>query len=118
MKAIYDDLGGAEGLRTAVSIMYARVTTDPELAQWFADIDMDRLRVHQRAFLVAAFGGPQLFGGRSLAQAHAHLAITDVAFDRIVATLMTALADLGVPNEAIAGVGRRLEETRADIVRA
>ncbi|MDL9979166.1 group I truncated hemoglobin [Microbacterium sp. ASV49] len=117
MNEIYDELGGADGLRTAVSVMYGRVTTDDELAHWFADIDVDRLKAHQRAFLAAAFGGPQLFGGRALAQAHSDLEITDAAFDRIVGTLMTALADLGVSNEAVIAVGQRLETTRADIVR-
>ncbi|GAA1787199.1 group I truncated hemoglobin [Agromyces lapidis] len=118
MHAIYDELGGSDGVRTAVAVMYHRVVADPELAPWFEGIDVDRLQAHQRAFLAAAFGGPQVFSGRSIGEAHHGMAITDAAFDRVVASLMTALADLGVAKEAVGAVGERLEDLRADIVTA
>jgi hemoglobin len=118
MPDIYDELGGNDGVRTAVTVFYQRVVADPELGHWFEGVDLDRLKAHQRAFLGAAFGGPQLFAGRSLADAHAPLGITDAAFDRIVETLMTSLADLGTAKEAVDAVGQRLELVRADIVSA
>ncbi|WP_394553016.1 group 1 truncated hemoglobin [Agromyces sp. MMS24-JH15] len=116
MTEIYDRLGGPDGVRTAVSVFYQRVTADPELAPWFEGIDLDRLQAHQRAFLAAAFGGPRVFSGRTLSEAHAGLEITDAAFDRIVETLMTSLADLGVDAQAVVAVGERLEEVRGEIV--
>jgi hemoglobin len=118
MTELYDEVGGPDGVRTAVSVLYRRVVADEELGPWFRDVDLDRLRSHQRAFLSAAFGGPQVFSGRSLAAAHDGLEITDAAFDRIVQTLLTSLADLGVRHEAIARVGERLELARADVVTA
>lgn len=118
MPGIYDDIGGNDGVRTAVTVFYQRVVADPELGRWFEGVDLERLKAHQRAFLGAAFGGPALFGGRGLAEAHAGLEITDAAFDRLVGTLMTALADLGVDKEAVDVVGRRLEEARAEVVTA
>ena len=116
MHAIYDELGGSDGVRTAVTVMYHRVVADPELAPWFDGVDTERLKAHQRAFLAAAFGGPQVFTGRSVGAAHEGLAITDDAFDRVVASLMTALADLGVAKEAVNTVGERLEGMRGEIV--
>jgi hemoglobin len=118
MHEIYDELGGNDGVRTAVAVLYNRITVDPELAPWFAGIDVDRLKSHQRAFLAAAFGGPQVFSGRSAGEAHQGMDITDAAFDRVVSTLMTTLADLGVANEAVVVVGARLEDLRGDIVTA
>lgn len=118
MSALYDDIGGADGVRTAVSVMYNRITADPELAPWFDGIPMDRLRAHQRAFLAAAFGGPAIFTGRSAQAAHEGMAITDDAFDRVVSSLLTALADLGVAHATVHEVGRRLEELRRDVVTA
>jgi hemoglobin len=115
---IYDQLGGPDGVRTAVTVFYNRVTVDPVLGKWFKDVDLDRLKAHQRAFLTAAFGGPQVFSGRGLREAHAHLEITDAAFDIMVSTLLTSLADLGVPTHAVTAVGERLEGARADIVTA
>ncbi|KRE21003.1 group 1 truncated hemoglobin [Agromyces sp. Soil535] len=118
MTEIYDQLGGPDGLRTAVTVFYNRITADEELGPWFEGVDLDRLKAHQRAFLTAAFGGPQVFSGRGLREAHADLAITDAAFDGMVTTLLRSLADLGVPKEAVGAVGERLEGARADIVTA
>lgn len=118
MPEVYDELGGIDGVRTAVTVLYRRVLADPELAPWFDGVDLERLKSHQRAFLGAAFGGPLVFGGRGVAEAHSTMAITDAAFERIVETLLTALGDLGVAHEAIARVGARIEDLRADIVTA
>lgn len=118
MTEIYDQLGGPDGVRTAVTVFYNRVTADPELGPYFAGIDLERLKAHQRAFLTAAFGGPQLFSGRGLRDAHADLQITDAAFDTMVSTLLTSLADLGVAKHAVGAVGERLEGVRDEVVSA
>lgn len=118
MPEVYDELGGIDGVRTAVTVLYRRMLADPELAPWFDGIDLERLKAHQRAFLAAAFGGPRVFGGRHVAEAHAGMAITDAAFERVVETLLTALGDLGVAKDAISTVGARIEDLRADIVTA
>lgn len=118
MREMYAELGGADGVRTAVAVLYRRVTTDPELAHWFEGVNLERLQAHQRAFLAAAFGGPSAFGGRDLVTAHAEMGITDAAFERIVTTLLTALADLGVARPAISTVAERLEGLRSSIVTA
>ncbi len=113
---LYDEIGGAAMLRTAVTLFYRRVLADSTLAPWFADVDMTRLRAHQQAFLTAALGGPDLFNGRDMADAHAGRRITGAAFDRLVSHLAEALRDLGAAPAAVAGVGRRLEALRASIV--
>ncbi len=118
MPEMYDELGGVDGVRAAVTMLYARALADQELAPWFEGVDLERLKAHQRAFLAAAFGGPRTFDGRGLAEAHAGMRITDAAFERIVQTLLTALADLGVATEAVHRVGARLEDLRGDIVTA
>lgn len=118
INSIYEELGGVDGVRTAVTIMYRRVLDDPALAPWFDGVDLDRLQAHQRAFLAAAFGGPQVFSGLDAATAHRDLAITDDAFTRVASSLLTALADLGVAKEAITAVGERLETLRPAVVTA
>ncbi len=118
MAEVYEQLGGPDGVRTAVTVFYNRIIADEQLGRWFEGIDLDRLKAHQRAFLTAAFGGPQVFSGRGLREAHADLAITDAAFDAMVSTLLTSLADLGVAKEAVTAVGERLEGARAEVVTA
>jgi hemoglobin len=114
--SVYDEVGGAPAVKAAVTVFYDRVTADPDLAQWFENVDLTRLKAHQRAFLAAALGGPELFSGRSLADAHANLAITPEAFDAVVEHLATSLHDLGVADDVIDRVRVRLDGLRSEVV--
>jgi len=116
MGALFNEIGDAATLRTAVNLLYQRVLADPELAPWFAGVDMPRLRAHQLAFLAGALGGPNLFNGRDVATAHAGLKITDEAFDALIGHLATALRDLGSAPPAVDRLVRRLETWRTAVV--
>ncbi len=114
--SLYDDIGGAPAIRTAVTVFYHRVTADEALAPWFAAVDLDRLMAHQRAFLTVALGGPDLFSGRSMSGAHAGLAITDDAFDAVTEHLAYALLDVGLAHAQVAEVVAGLQPLRAQVV--
>ncbi|GIG92198.1 group I truncated hemoglobin [Plantactinospora endophytica] len=114
--SIYDRIGGAESVRAAVEEFYSRVLADPELKPFFAGVELDRLKSHQRAFIAAALGGPEIYAGRDMTAAHAGLDITDGAFDAVVAHLAGTLADLGVSGEDIAEIATALTPLRSQVV--
>jgi len=114
--SLYERVGGEEAVKPAVALFYQRVLDDPELSGFFDGVDMSRLRAHQRAFVTAALGGPELFVGRSLRNAHAGLRIDNRAFDAVVDHLVCALRDLGVDDETAAEVAEQLEPMRSEIV--
>src|SRR5258706_13459296 len=105
---LYEEIGGTAVLKTAVAVLYQRMLADPAVAPWFSDIDMERLRSHQHAFLTTALGGPDVFTGRNLADAHAGLHVSVEAFDRMTDHLTGVLRDLGVATAAVAEVSERL----------
>jgi hemoglobin len=113
---IYDSIGGAPAVRAAVDDFYARVLADRRLAPFFARTDLQRLKAHQRAFIAAAIGGPEVFAGRDMTAAHAGLGIGDADFDAVVAHLAGTLIALGVPDDTISQIGRALTPLRDDIV--
>ncbi|MEV4754856.1 group 1 truncated hemoglobin [Micromonospora sp. NPDC049559] len=115
--SIYDAIGGAPAVAAAVDDFYVRVLGDPGLAPYFEGVDLPRLKAHQRAFIAAAIGGPELYAGRDMRAAHTGLDITDAAFDSVVGHLVGTLTGLGVPEETIAQIGGALAPLRADIVR-
>ena len=81
--SIYDAIGGGPAVRAAVDDFYARVLADPQLAPFFTGVDLKHLKAHQRAFIAATIGGPEIYQGRDMAAAHAGLAITDSDFDAV-----------------------------------
>lgn len=116
--SIYDAIGGAPAVGAAVDRFYVRVLADPRLAGFFTGVDLHRLKTHQRAFIAAALGGPDIFSGRDMAAAHAGLDITDAHFDAVVDHLVATLTELGVPDEQITRIGATLAPLRHQIVPA
>ncbi len=116
--SIYDSIGGAAAVRAAVDDFYDRVLADPELAPFFDGTDLQRLKAHQRSFIAAAIGGPEIFAGRDMASAHAGLGVTHAQFDAVVAHLVDTLTGLGVPRDIIGQIGAALTPLRASIVAA
>jgi hemoglobin len=116
--SIYDTIGGADAVHAAVDGFYERVLADPGLAPYFTQTDMRKLKAHQRSFIAAAIGGPEVFAGRDMATAHAGLGITDAQFDAVVSHLVDTLASLSVPPDVIAQVGAVLAPLRGAVVAA
>lgn len=118
LSSIFDAIGGRDAVTAAVDLFYAKVLADPHLAPYFTGTDLDRLRAHQRSFLTAALGGPQAYDGRSMAEAHDGLAITDAAFDRVALHLSSTLTDLGVDDETVGAIVGQVAGLRGDVVEA
>ena len=114
--SIYDSIGGAPAVRAAVDDFYARVLADRRLAPFFARTDLERLKTHQRAFIAAAIGGPEIFAGRDMALAHAGLGIGDGDFDAVVTHLAGTLTELGAPEDTIGQIASALAPLRDEIV--
>ena len=93
---IYEELGGAEAVSAAVDLFYRRVLSDRLLSPYFEGVDTAHLRAHQRAFMTAAFDGPQAYSGASMTAAHAGRGITKSAFGLVVGHLVATLKELGV----------------------
>ena len=114
----YDSIGGAPAIRAAVDDFYARILADRQLAAFFTGTDLRRLKAHQRAFIAAAIGGPEVFSGRDMASAHAGLDIGDGDFDAVIGHLAGTLTGLGVPQDTIGQIAGALAPLRDDIVTA
>lgn len=108
MTSLYERLGGAPAIEAAVDIFYGKVLADERLKHFFVNIDLARLRQHQKSFLTLAFGGPAAYSGRSLRAAHQGLVeqmgLNEGHFDAVVENLAATLQGLGVPPDLIGEV--------------
>ena len=73
MSSIYEQVGGAAAVEKAVDIFYRKMLVDDRVASYFDDVDMDRQRAKQMAFLTMVLGGPNNYAGQDMRRAHAHL---------------------------------------------
>jgi hemoglobin len=114
--SLYEEPGGRAAIAAVVKEFYARVLADAALAPMFAGVDLDRLRRHQAAFLIAALGGPNEYRGRGMRQPTAGLNITAAQFGAVAGHLADALAACGVPALTIATVIGQVAELQGDEV--
>lgn len=114
--SIYEAIGGEPALVAVVDDFYARVLNDPQLASFFAGANMPKLKGRQVEFFAAALGGPDVYQGASMKDAHTGRGITRADFDKVAFHLTGALAAAGVPGETIAQIGAAITPLAEDIV--
>lgn len=119
MTGLYDRIGGADAVKAAVDVFYAKVLADPRIAHFFDGVDMDKQRVKQRSFLIMAFGGPNTYTGADMRRGHAALVargLNDSHFDAVVENLAATLKELGVGDAEIGEVAVIADSVRDDVL--
>jgi hemoglobin len=116
--SIYDTIGGEEALVLVVDDFYKRVLADPELAGYFAGANMIRLKGRQVAFFAQALGGPALYDGASMRDAHLGRGITQTAFNHVAEHLTDSLQAAAVPDDLVTAIIGAIAPLAEDIVTA
>lgn len=93
MKTIFERYGGFARVSRVVSSFYDSVLRSPVLSPYFRSVDMRRLIDHQTKFIAYLMGGPASFTNDHIARVHAHLGITDEAFDEAMDLMRETLED-------------------------
>lgn len=117
--SLYERIGGEKAVKATVIKMYDKILDDPLLAPFFENIDVEKLRLSQTAFVTYAFGGPNHYTGQSMRSAHQRAVadgLSDAHFDRVAAHLKRAMEELAVPAELIAEALAIVGTTRADVL--
>jgi hemoglobin len=77
---------------------------------------MPKLKGRQVEFFAAALGGPDLYQGAGMREAHAGRGISQADFDMVAVHLTAALAAAGVPEETVAQIAQAITPLANDIV--
>lgn len=116
---LFERLGGEAAVDTAVDIFYRKVLTDDRVSSFFDDVDMDRQRIKQKAFLTMVFGGPNNYTGKDMREGHKHLVargLNDSHVDAIIELLGGTLKELGVGDKDIQEVASIANSVRDDVL--
>jgi len=96
--------------------LYDRVLGDPELAPFFANVDIDRLRDHVADFLTVLAGGPDIYQGRDLRDAHAGYAISKDQFERVMGHIAAAATELAIEPQDIETIAAAIRSYEDDVI--
>ena len=91
-QTLYDRIGGEETVTGLIDKFYETVMEDEELAPFFKDTSVDKLRRMQKEFFVVALDGESTYSGRPLSYVHHGLGIKPRHFQRYVEVLDTTLS--------------------------
>ncbi|MED5388124.1 MAG: methyl-accepting chemotaxis protein [Pseudomonadota bacterium] len=114
--SLYSQIGGEAAVRAVVAEFYDRVLADQALAPYFRHKQRKGLEETQVQFFTQALGGPQIYKGRSMADAHQNLHITAKNFDRVAEHLQETLVSLGVEPAHIDTIMNTVAPLKGDIV--
>ncbi len=99
--SLYHQIGGDAVLDKAIERFYDRVLADDRIRHFFDGVDMDRLRATQKTFLAYCFGGPYIYDGKAMRDAHHHLSLTEEHFQAVMQHLEDTLRELGVREDLV-----------------
>jgi hemoglobin len=98
--ALYDQLGGREGIARTVDSILLRVLADARINELFAATDPAELAPLLTDQICAAAGGPCTYGGRSMEDAHRGLNISEAQFAAFVEDAIAGMNEQNVPPDA------------------
>jgi hemoglobin len=115
-QSIFERYGGFSAVSRVVSDFYRRVIDSPVVGDYFRGVDMRSLIDHQTKFIATLMGGPASYTNEHLARVHAHLGITDQAFNEITILMRETLEDFEFDQTDISAVHAEMMSRRPFIV--
>lgn len=114
--SLYERIGGEPAVDAAVDVFYRKVLGDERISHHFEDVDMNRQRQKQKAFLTFAFGGPAAQTIPSMRTVHARLRLSEADFDAVMEHLGATLVELGVPAALIGEAAQIALSVKNDVL--
>lgn len=113
---LYQALGGRDAIQAFTNDFYASMLADPRLAPFFDGINVKHLQRALADYFCVVAGGPCVYEGVGMKDAHAHLGLSKGDFNALVEHLQRAMDRAGVPFATQNRLLARLAPAHRDIV--
>jgi len=114
--ALFHDLGGRDGIATIVDDATANFLADPRIKATFDNTNMDRFKTNLTDQLCVVAGGPCVYKGQSMHDAHKGLHLTNADFNALVEDLQAGMDKAGVSFATQNRLLARLAPMNRDVV--
>jgi hemoglobin len=115
--SLYEQVGGIEVVETVVDDFIGRILADQTLSPLLAGINLPALRRYETLILCCTLGGPNLYAGRNVREAHEGLTTTSAQYGAIADHLRASLAAFAAPGVDIDQVMARIAQIQNNVVR-
>lgn len=120
--SLYDRLGGVYSIATVVDDFIERLlvndvlNANPAIDEARARVPKAGLKYRVTSMVGQATGGPEVYDGRSMKDAHSHLNISEAEWQAMLADFKLTLDKFEVPEAEQAELFAIVESTKGDIV--
>lgn len=121
--SLYERLGGAYAIATAVDLLVDRLQTNATLNKTNSKVNDFHTQQYKAgykfmvtAWSIEAAGGPKCYPGRDMLESHKHLGLTDYEFDVTAHEIRNTLYALGVPQRETNEFMAIIEQHRSKVV--
>ncbi len=115
-ETLYSKYGGTPTVTSVVHQFYGKVLRSETLQPYFEGANMEKLMKHQIDLFSFVMGAPINFDLTVLKRSHAHLKISNAAFDEVAELLQETLEEAGMSAGDVGKMMTIVGSTRADIV--
>jgi hemoglobin len=114
--ALYDQLGGEQGIAALSDAALDRYAADPRVAPAFAHADIGRFRRMFAQYLCHVADGPCRYTGDSMTEVHRGMKISETQFNAVVEDLTAAMTSLHIAVPVQNRLLKRLASERGDVI--
>ena len=114
--ALFRALGGQAGIGRIVDDFVPRLAADPHMGEFFRTARQEHLKQMLSQKFCAVAGGPCVYTGKSMAEAHHDMDISKADFNALVQVLQASMDAQGVPFATQNRLLARLAPLHRDIV--
>ena len=123
-KSLYERLGGVYAIASVADVLIEKLlvneilNANPLIDEARKQVPAAGIKFHLTALICSLSGGPEVYSGRTMAESHAHLNITNEQWDAMVADFVATLNEFNVPEKEQAELLALVGPTKGDIVTA
>ncbi len=118
-KTLYENIGGKDVVEKAAKFLYVNILRDDRIKGFFENIDIEKQERKMTAFLTYIFGGPSLYTGKTMRNAHKQAVengLSDEHVDAMMECVNATLRELDVEEDLIEEVIKEIEKHRNDVL--
>jgi len=116
MESLYNKYGGFETVSKVVHSFYDKLLLSDTFKPYFEDVDTQKVMDHQTKFFCDIMGGPIAFEGKTLAEIHTGMRISDNAYTELSELLEETFEDYGMEGADINTIMTIVADVKDQIV--